>query len=339
MTTRRHPFLDPLPLPGGRALPNRILPGPMEGITTGAFCAVLSRAGWVRCWVTPFLRLTTGLPRPARLREHMVPYLEARLPFVAQVMGVNIELICAAAVGLAELGAVGIDLNCACPSRTVLANGAGGARLQHPEWIATALRSLRLAVPGCGVSVKLRSGLACPAEMADILPAVAAAAPDFVTLHFRTADENYDSVPGGWQRFARARELLPGILLVGCGDVLTAGDALRLHAETGVDGVATARGLLRNPRLLLDIEDACAGRVPVLLGRCQRLAALHAMALVAWECGRTRPGFVLEVARTMLGERDPLFQDLSRCRTLLQTADRLAAEVPSEETHDPQSCS
>jgi tRNA-dihydrouridine synthase C len=309
----------------------------MEGVTTGAFCAVLSRAGYVRCWVTPFLRLTTGVPRPARLREHFEPYLAAGLPFVAQVMGVNIELLCGAAARLAELGAVGIDLNCACPSRTVVANGAGGARLRHPEWIATALRALRLAVPGCGVSIKLRSGLECPAEMTDVLPAVAAAAPDFVTLHFRTVDENYDPVPGGWRRLARARALLPGILLVGCGDVLTAADALRLHTETGVDGVATARGLLRNPRLLLDIEDACAGRVPVLLGRCQRLAALHAMAFAAWECGRTRPGFVLEVARTMLGEQDPLFRELSRCRQLRQAVERLAAEVSPGETHDPQS--
>ena len=335
----RHPFLEPLPLAGGRALPNRILPGPMEGITTGAFGAVLSRAGYVRCWVTPFLRLTTGVPRPARLREHLLPYLEAGLPFVVQVMGIHTELLCAAAVRLAELGAIGIDLNCACPSRTVLANGAGGARLRHPEWIATALRALRQAVPACGLSVKLRSGLLDPAEMADILPAVAAAAPDFVTLHFRTAAEAYARVPGGWQRLARARELLPGILLLGCGDVLTAADALRLRAETGVDGVAAARGLLRNPRLLLDIEDACAGRTPRPLGRCHSLARLREMALLALESGGNRPGFVLEVARTMLGERDPLFQDLSRCRTLLQTADRLAAEVPSKETHDPQSCS
>lgn len=300
----------------------------MEGITSGAFCTVLSRAGYVRCWVTPFLRLTTGVPRSARLREQLAPYLDAGLPFVAQVMGVNIELLCAASARLAELGAVAIDLNCACPSRTVLANGAGGARLRHPEWIASALGALRRALPGCGVSVKLRSGLADPGEMADVLPAVAAAAPDFVTLHFRTALENYDDVPGGWQRLARARALLPGVLLLGCGDVLTAADALRLHAETGVDGVVAARGLLRNPRLLLDIEDACAGRQPTPASRSQRLARLLDMAELALAGGRTRPGFVLEVARNMLGERDALFQDLSRCRTLRQAAARLALEAP-----------
>ncbi len=337
MPSQRHPFLEPLPLAGGRALPNRILPGPMEGITTGAFGTVLSRAGYVRCWVTPFLRLTTGVPRSARLREQLAPYVETGLPFVVQVMGTQIELLGAAAARLVALGAVGIDLNCACPSRTVLANGAGGARLRHPEWIVAALRALRLAVPGYGVSIKLRSGLADPAEMAEILPAVAAGAPDFVTLHFRTAAENYDVVPGGWQRLARARALLPGVLLVGCGDVRTAADALRLHAETGVDGVAAARGLLRNPRLLLDIEEACAGRPPGGLERQRCLARLRDMALLALASGRTKPGFVLEVARNMLGERDALFQDLYRCHTLAQAAARLTAELPPEETYEPQS--
>ena len=32
-------WLEPLPLPGGHSLPGRVLPGPMEGITAGAFCS------------------------------------------------------------------------------------------------------------------------------------------------------------------------------------------------------------------------------------------------------------------------------------------------------------
>jgi len=308
----------------------------MEGITAGSFCAVLSRAGYVRCWVTPFLRVTTGVPRPARLRLHLAPYLDSGLPVVAQIMGLNLDLLCATAARLADQGAVAIDLNCACPSRTVLANGGGAARLRHPEWIAAALRALRQALPGCGLSIKLRSGFADPAEMADILPAVASTAPDFVTLHFRTAAENYDPVPDGWARLARARELLPGILLIGCGDVLSPADALRLHAQTGVDGVAVARGLLRQPRLLRDIEDACAGRRPATPTREQALAVLRDMAVTAAATRSGRPGFVLEVARTMLGEADPLFKELAGCHTLQQAAVCLSTAV-GEGRHDTQS--
>jgi tRNA-dihydrouridine synthase len=178
--------------------------------------------------------------------------------------------------------------------------------------------------------------------MTTVLPAVAAARPDFVTLHFRTAAENYDPVPAGWQRLARARELLcrgaggAPIPLVGCGDVLTAADALRLHCETGVDGVAAARGLMRNPLLLRHIENACAGQLRPLPSRQTALAALGEMASLAAAAKSGRPGFVLEVARNMLGEDDPLFQELARCRTLCQAAERLAAAV-AKGVHEPQS--
>ena len=222
-------------------------------------------------------------------------------------------------------GAVGIDLNCACPSRTVVANGAGAARLRHPEWIAAALRALREALPQAGLSLKLRSGLTDPAEMDDVLAAVAACAPDFVTLHYRTAAEAYDPVHGGWERLARARALLPGVVLVGCGDVDSAEAALRLHRQTGVDGVAVARGLLRRPWALCDIAAACAGRSPAGADRHRALISLRDMALAGAAQRPARPGFVLEVARQMLGDDDALFRELSRSQTLEQAAHCLQA--------------
>ena len=53
--------------------------------------------------------------------------------------------LCAAAVGLAELGAVGIDLNCACPSRTVVANGAGGYWLDLVPFFYDAVETSRVS--------------------------------------------------------------------------------------------------------------------------------------------------------------------------------------------------
>ncbi|NLF16949.1 MAG: tRNA-dihydrouridine synthase family protein [Lentisphaerae bacterium] len=325
MSAGGHPYLQPLRLTGGAVLPSRILPGPMEGITTGSFCAVLAAAGQVSCWVTPFLRVTTGLPRPARLRLHLSPYLSTGLPVVAQVMGLDLGLLGATAAGLVRAGAVGVDLNCACPSRTVVANGAGAARLRHPEWIAAALQALRQALPQAGLGIKLRSGLTDPAEMDDVLAAVAGAAPDFVTLHYRTAAEGYAPVEGGWERLARARTRLPGVVLIGCGDVDSTEAALRLHRQTGVDGVAAARGLLRRPWLLVDIAAACAGRPTAGADRRRALSSLRDMAVAAAAQRPGRTGFVLEVARQMLGDDDALFRELSRCQTLEQAARCLQA--------------
>ena len=273
-------WLAPLPLAGGvKFLPNRILPGPMEGITDGSFCRVMASRGLVRAWVTPFIRISTAVPRLARLRQRLEPFglggvkaeegrdaapadsmpAGPRLPVIVQLMGLDIPLLVETAKRLAELGAAGVDLNCACPSKVVVANGAGGARLRDPHWIRTALCELRKAVPELGVSVKLRAGMADSAsELPKILKAVRAAQPDFVMMHFRTVIEEYQVVPGGWERLARAKELLGAdIPLLGAGDVVSVDAAAALWRQTGVDGVTPARGLLRNPWLLQEIEAGC----------------------------------------------------------------------------------
>ena len=296
-----HPFLRPLALPGGKRLPNRILPGPMEGVTTGSFCAVLSRLGYVRCWITPFIRLTTGIPRPSRLRKRLQPYTDTGLPVVAQIMGVDSDLLVDAAARLAGLGVIGVDLNCGCPSRTVLAKGAGAGRLRDPAWIHRTLAGMRSACPDISISVKLRSGLDSPDELADILAAVREAAPAFIVLHYRTAGEHYRPVPGGWSRLAKARECLPDLPLFGSGDLFTPDDALRMGKETGVDGVAPARGLMRNPRLLRDIERVCAGERPEPDTVEHRSRLLREIASAGGADPAAPAGFVLELARHMFG--------------------------------------
>jgi hypothetical protein len=84
--------------------------------------------------------------------------------------------------------------------------------------------------------------------------------------------------------------------------------------------------------LLRDIESACAGRTPPAPARAQALALLRDMAVAAAARPSARPGFVLEIARNMLGEAEPLFQELARCRTLHQAAERLGELRPEGET-------
>ena len=62
-------WLQPLLLRGGQALPNRIVPSPMDGVTCGSFVSVMSEWGLVRSWIVPFLRVSTGVPRLIRLQE------------------------------------------------------------------------------------------------------------------------------------------------------------------------------------------------------------------------------------------------------------------------------
>ncbi|MBN2449194.1 MAG: tRNA-dihydrouridine synthase family protein [Lentisphaeria bacterium] len=327
-----HPFLRPLALGARGRLPNRILPGPMEGITTGSFCTVLAQRGYVHSWITPFVRVSTAVARPARLRRRLEPYLACGLPVLAQIMGTHTQRLAETAARLVEAGAAGIDLNCACPSRTVLAHGAGGACLRHPEWIRQTLAALRGACPDVAISAKLRAGYADADEMPTILAAVAAAAPDFVVLHFRTVLEGYRPAPERIPRLQRARELLPGIPLLASGDLFTPADALDTASRCGVDGVAPARGLMRNPRLLRDIEDACGGRVPAPDSNRRRAAILRRIAVCAMSApGQPCPGFVLELAAHMFGRSHEWFRGLAGCATAAAAIEMLGHVAGQQE--------
>jgi tRNA-dihydrouridine synthase len=318
-------WLAPLPLTGGRALPGRVLPGPMEGITTGSFCTVMNELDLVSAWVTPFIRVSEGIVRPTILRDRLRAF--SPLPVVVQVMGTDIPRLAETAARLSvEPGVVGIDLNCACPTAIVVSNGGGGGRLRHRGWIRDALLALRRACPGTGISVKVRAGMTSADELPGICDAVREGRPDFVMLHYRTVREGYGAAPDGLRRLARARDLLPDLALIGSGDLYTVEAAARMFAAAAVDGVAPARGLIANPWLLRDIETDCRGGDD-RPGRteAERRSFLHRLVADSERTGTWRSGFVLEIARHQFGRSHPLFDRLVAARS---AAEMLASLAP-----------
>ena len=300
-----HRLLTPFPLPRfGPFLPTRILPGPMEGVTTGNFLRLLTRHRWTQAWWTPFLRISTAVPRRARLAAWLAPYRETSLPLIVQIMGTDKEKLVDAARLLRELGADAIDLNCACPSEIVVRNGAGGARLKEPRWMGETLEALKEKLD-CPVGIKMRTGLQDPQEFPQALaPILKAAQPDFLTLHFRTVQEAYRPIPRGWERLAQARELLPDLPLVGTGDLFTPQDARQMTQRCGVDAIAPARGLLQNPRLLMDIQDSLRGNPTKPWNNREKLALLQEL-----QQDHAPLGFLLQMAANLLGKDSPAFQD------------------------------
>lgn len=307
---------SPIPLPCGGMLPSGLLPGPMEGVTTGSFLAVMSRRGWVPCWWTPFLRISTGVPRRSRLASWLAPYQAAGLPVLVQIMGTDPDRLAETAARLRELGAAAIDLNCACPSPVVVGNGSGGACLRTPEWLTTTLRRLRRACPGLPLGIKIRAGFATPAELPALAAAVRAGEPDWVTLHYRTVRESYREIDDGLDRLCRFRELLPDGILIGSGDLFTPEAVGRMRERCGVDGVAPARGLLRNPALLHQLRQLGQGVAVSALTAGQRRQFLADLASPEYGATGSQAGYVLRLAAFLLGEEDPLLTALRQCRQL-----------------------
>ena len=84
-----------------------------------------------------------------------------------------------------------------------------------------------------------------------------------------------------------------------------------MSLEADVDGVAPARGLMKNPALLREIAAACGdvSKGDLTLTSQQKIDLLERMGK---ESGRRRKcqGFLLKIARSMFGEESQEFVEL-----------------------------
>ena len=242
----------------------------MSGQYTGAWLSSLNEASKSKAWVfytfffayfraslhtiggydeisTEFLRV----PSNAHVKSLAKKYLPTPSGLVAQIMGQDPVLMADMTAALVERGAPRIDLNCGCPSNTVVGRGAGSSLLKTPELLYRILKSMVNAskVP---VSAKLRSGFADTSLFKENLLAAQEAGAEFITLHPRTKVEGYRP-PANWDLIQEAKETIR-IPLVGNGDILTVADALRLLKHSACDGLMIGRGAIRNPWIFHEIK-------------------------------------------------------------------------------------
>ncbi|HEY1104600.1 MAG TPA: tRNA-dihydrouridine synthase, partial [Agromyces sp.] len=81
-----------------------------------------------------------------------------------------------------------------------------------------------------------------------------------VALHARTAAEFY-SGQADWSAITKLKETVTSVPVLGNGDIWSAGDALRMVAETGCDGVVVGRGCLGRPWLFGDLAAGFRGEL------------------------------------------------------------------------------
>ena len=288
----------------------------MDGITEQNFLSAMSSRQWTSAWWTPFLRISTGVPRQSRLTAWLQPYLDTGLPVIAQIMGTSTDKLAETALRLYKAGAICVDLNCACPSPQVIGNQGGGACLKNPSWIHDTLLAMRKRCPAGAISVKIRAGYSSVEELADLTAAVREASPHLVSMHYRTVNEMYRPIEGGLQRLRKAREYLAKIPFFGSGDLFTVEAALQMFEETGVDGLLPARGVLTNPALLTQIQAACQGKKPLEISDREKLSFLCDLAQPAAGKQNTPNGFLLRICAALFGRNSKIFQQLVQLRKL-----------------------
>jgi nifR3 family TIM-barrel protein len=174
-----------------------------------------------------------------------------------QLYGVDPKTISEAVTMLvAENRADHIDLNFGCPVPKVTRKGGGAALPWKSDLFSAIVNSAVKAAGDIPLTVKMRKGI--DAEHLTYLDAGKAARDAGVTaiaLHGRTANDYY-SGNADWGSIATLREALPDVQILGNGDIWSAGDAIRMMRETGVDGVVVGRGCLGRPWLFGDLQAA-----------------------------------------------------------------------------------
>lgn len=172
-------------------------------------------------------------------------------PIAGQIIGSEPEQMAAAAVILATHGYDVIDLNYACPVKKIRNRARGGHMLRDVPRALAILRQVRDALPPhVPTTISLRRGFDdSPASVDafhEIVEAAWAHGYSAVRVHARTVEQKYLG-RSTWPFLRDLKQRYPDRTILGSGDIFTAGDAVRMKLETGVDIVWIARGAIGNP--------------------------------------------------------------------------------------------
>lgn len=266
---------------------------PMAGVTDRDFRLIVRRIGGIGVVSMEFISSKLLLSGDRRTRKMMTFVAEER-PLAVQIYGSDPALLAEAARIVDGLGVDLCDINMGCPANKVLAGCSGAALMGDPALAGRIVRAVR-AVTTLPLTVKFRLGLddrrrnfleigrICQEEGADA-----------VTLHARTARQMFEG-RSDWSRIAELKAEL-AIAVIGNGDVREAGDALRLFAETGCDGVMIGRGATRDPWIF------------------RRIAARLGYGELAEPSAAERRDLVLEHFRTLI-DREPAEEAIHKLRS------------------------
>ena len=240
---------------GKLAIATPVVLAPMAGITNTAFrrlCREFGGGLYVSEMVT-----SRALVERTEESLRLVGHHSSEDIRSVQLYGVDPKTIAEAVTMLvAENRADHIDLNFGCPVPKVTRKGGGAALPWKEDLFASIVTAAVKAAGEIPLTIKMRKGI--DADHLTFIEAGKAARDAGVTavaLHGRTAADYY-SGKADWAAIAELREALPDVQVLGNGDIWSAGDAIRMMRETGVDGVVVGRGCLGRPWLFGDLQAA-----------------------------------------------------------------------------------
>lgn len=224
---------------------------PLEGITgyivRNAFA---HHFPYIDKYFTPFFPAAKRMNK--KIVRDLIPENNPGITLVPQLMVNDAEELKMMGEQLEQMGFTSVNLNCGCPSGTVVSKRRGAGILSDPEKLD---RFLEKAFDVCplSISVKTRIGMESEDEWERICRIYARYPMEELIVHPRVRKDFYSNEPR-MDAFAMAMELIR-VPLCYNGDINTVEDYARITERfLGLDRVMIGRGLLANPGLIGEIQ-------------------------------------------------------------------------------------
>ena len=234
---------------GAVSLANPVMLAPMAGVTDLPFRLLVKEMG---CGLV-FTEMVSdkGLIYNNEHTHNMLHIDERERPVALQIFGSEPEPMAKAARIVERAGADILDINMGCPTLKIVKNGEGSALMRNPSLAYSIIASVVTAV-SIPVTVKIRKGWddtsVNAVEIAQLAEKAGAAA---ISVHGRTREQFYAG-QADWS-IIKAVKASVSIPVNGNGDIRSPGDAAKMMAETGCDGVMIGRGAQGNPWLFRQV--------------------------------------------------------------------------------------
>lgn len=226
---------------------------PMEGITLWQLRGLHHRLfGGVDKYFSPFLSPNQHHVFSKKELGDVLPEHNEGVPLVPQIMTKSAEDFLWCAGELAAMGYREVNLNCGCPSGTVVSKGKGAGMLRDLGALERFLDTVFSRAP-LPVSVKTRLGLVEPEEFQAVLRLYSRYPLAELILHPRVQADFYRE-PVRMDAFEAA---LPQVRVPLCynGDLTTPGGCRDfLSAHPSVERLMMGRGLLADPALARQVK-------------------------------------------------------------------------------------